>query len=74
MFKVEFHSVEECMPPKSGDYLVLCKNGYGAVIFYSQKHRKFNVMNLDEETDTEIKADYWAELPPFVGSKYKLPV
>ena len=69
MFKIAFCSTEDCMPPKSGKYVIISDTGTFYNLPYSQRHRKFNVEDRDSKEmaeECEIKARFWAELPPFL--------
>ena len=62
---VKWHSAEECLPDKDGEYLVWLGWCY-MVLPYSTKWRGFNVRSeYSERTAAEYKIDavMWAELP-----------
>lgn len=69
MIEIQFISIEEKLPPKSGKYVIISETGTFYNLPYSKRHRKFNVEDRDGKemaTECEIKARYWAEMPPFL--------
>ena len=60
---VKFYDTKEKLPEKSGEYLCFGGGNYWANLWYSAKHKAFNVYDASEDTKYEIRPYYWAALP-----------
>lgn len=54
----------EQLPPESGLFLAYTKNGYVAVLDYSQLHRAWNAHDYESAPAYPIPVTHWMPLPP----------
>ena len=59
---MEWISVKDRLPEKSGDYLAFTEKGIFIVLSYSEMHRAFNAYDWCENI-TPIRCTHWMPLP-----------
>ena len=60
---MEWWDTKEKLPDTSRDVFEISNSGVIQVVFYSTKHRAFNVRDTQEEPNTAINVAFWADIP-----------
>lgn len=60
---MEWISVNDRLPEKAGEYLTYTAKGSYLVLFYSAKHKLFNVRDYFTCYENAIKCTHWMSLP-----------
>ena len=60
---MEWWDTKEKLPDTSRDVFEIGSSGVIQVVFYSTKHRAFNVRDTQEEPNTAINVAFWADIP-----------
>ena len=60
---MEWISVKDRLPERSGEYLVFTANGAYMALEYSEKHRAFNASDWLEDANKAISCTHWMPLP-----------
>lgn len=69
----DWRSTADCLPEKSGEYLVCTKTRHIMVLNFSKQHNEFNAYDIDATPEFAIPIKYWRSLPPIPNEpKYKI--
>lgn len=60
LFQLTFINAKEVLPKESGEYIVIGEYTGLGTIYYSDKYKKFNVMDTDKDDKTAIEILAWA--------------
>lgn len=61
--KIKWHDSKKKLPKKSGNYLVVTKNGCITNMCYSSFYWCFNVLDTDQTPSHAIPTILWAKIP-----------
>lgn len=66
-YTIIVYDATETLPSRSGNYLARVNSSYWTELFYSERHKLFNVYDGDKTIDTAIDVDFWAVMPKMEG-------